>query len=416
MRGLLGKTLSHSYSKLIHERIDGKEYNLIECSDLDSFFYEKDFEALNVTIPYKYDVIKYLTMIDDASSKIESVNTITNNNGILKGYNTDVDGLEFLLEYNKISLHNKTIGILGNGATSRTIKYISTKHKAYEVITFARNPKDGEFTFTNTDQLAKIDILFNATPNGMYPNNSQDCLVDLNNLVKVSAVVDLIYNPLRTKLVLQAQQKGIKAVSGLLMLVHQAVRANEIFNNTTHSKSVTIDIYRDVLLNVLNVVLIGMPMSGKSYYSRVVSQEFNKELIDIDSYIEQTQNKSIPEIFKDSGEANFRTIEANVVQEISKRLNLAISTGGGVVLNKENIDFLKQNGIVIFLDMPLEDLKKCNPKNRPLLKDPKNIDILFNKRYNLYNAYCDKRVLKRGFKRKDTLRKIEVKLHEFINS
>ena len=416
MRGLLGKHLSHSYSKVIHERIDQQEYNLIECDDLDSFFQEKSFKALNVTIPYKFDVIKYLDETTSSAKEIGAVNTIINNSGRLKGYNTDIDGLEFLLEYNSISVKGKTIGILGNGATSRTIQYVAKKFNAKNIYVFARNPKENEYFFDNDVKLAEVEVLFNATPNGMYPNNDDSLLVDMALLSNCSAVIDLIYNPLRSSLLLCAENHNKKAVNGLMMLVHQAVKANEYFNNVIHEKSITIDIYKDVLLNIMNIVLIGMPMSGKSYYSRAVSEKYNKELYDIDKYIEENNNMSIPKIFETKGESMFRQIEKDSIYKISKGLNLAISTGGGVVLDKENIDFLKQNGILIFLDMPLNELKQCNPKGRPLLKDPKNIEKLYNDRYHLYNKYCDKRVEKRGFKRLDTLSKIEVKLNEYINS
>lgn len=416
MRGLLGKKLSHSYSKIIHEKIDNKEYNLIETDDLDSFFHEKSFSALNVTIPYKSDVIKYLDHIDTAAKEIQSVNTIINTQNGLYGYNTDVDGLEFLLEYNNISLENKVVGILGNGATSRTIKYLSTLHKAKKILVFARRPKVGEYPLNESSLLSSVQVLFNATPNGMYPNNSQEVLIELEKMDSLQSVVDLVYNPLRTRLLIESAKMGKVTVNGLMMLVHQAVKANEYFNNVKHKKSTTIAIYREVLLNILNVVLIGMPMSGKSYYSRVVSSEYNKELIDIDKYIEDQAGVDIPTIFETKGEQYFRDLEQSTLVDISKRLNLAISTGGGIVLNENNIDLLRQNGVLIFLDMPLNELKKCNPKGRPLLKDPKNIEKLYNERYDLYNKYCDKRVVKRGFKRKDTLNKIEVKLNEFINS
>jgi shikimate kinase len=229
-------------------------------------------------------------------------------------------------------------------------------------------------------------------------------------------VFDLVYNPLRTSLILQAENKNIKAVNGLMMLVHQAVVANGLFNNTTHSKDLTNTIYKELLLNQLNLVLIGMPMSGKTYYTRELSSIYHKEMFDIDRQIEYTQEKSISEIFSTLGESEFRRIEKNAIIEISKQLNKAISTGGGVILDPQNIKYLKHNGVILFLDMSLNDLKKCNPKQRPLLQDPKNLEILFNQRYDLYKKYCDIRIKKRGFKQKETLKQIEVKLNEYIST
>lgn len=416
MRGLLGKHLSHSFSKEIHEKIDNNEYNLIEIDDLDSFFQEKAFTALNVTIPYKNDVIKYIDHISKEAEDVGSVNTIVNSNGYLKGYNTDIDGLLFLLEFNNISLQNKVVGILGNGATSRTITYISKILKAKKILVFARSPKENELHISDTNHLNEVEVLFNATPNGMFPHNNDEMLVNLEILLSCKAIIDLVYNPLRTTLLVEAEKMGIKAVNGLMMLVHQAVKANELFNNVTYPKSKTIDIYKEILLSNLNIILIGMPMCGKSYYSKVISNIYNKNLVDIDAEIEANTSMTISQLFDTVGELSFRTIESDAIKHISKTSNLAISTGGGVVLNETNIDYLKQNGLIIFLDMSLKELKQCNPKGRPLLKDPKNIDKLYYERYNLYMKYCDTRVVKRGFKRKITLEKIEVKINEYLST
>lgn len=416
MRGLIGKKLSHSYSKLIHETIDNITYNLIELDKLDSFFQEKKFDAINVTIPYKQEVIQYLDELSEEASIIGTVNTIVNKNGYLIGYNTDYFGLEFLLEYNNISLESKVIGILGNGSTMRTIQYISRIKNARKIIVFARNPKQNQCHFSDEKDLKQVDILFNATPNGMFPNNNDDILVDITHMPNLSSVIDLVYNPLRSNLILAAQENKIKAVNGFIMLVHQAVKANELFNNCRYNNDLTISIYKDLYKKLLNIVLIGMPMSGKSYYAKQISHTYKKDLLDIDSLIENEYNMTISEIFKSFGESKFRELETQTTMKYSKAVNSAISTGGGVILNKRNITYLKQNGIIIFLDAPLELLKQCNPKGRPLLKNQDNLDRLYKERYNLYISQCDKKVVKRGFKRKETLLKIEVKVNEFINS
>jgi len=416
MRGLIGKKLSHSFSKEIHEKLDKKEYNLIELSELDSFFQEKSFECINVTIPYKSKCISFLDEISESAKEINAVNTIINDNGILKGYNTDVDGLIYTFDYYNVSIENKVIGIIGNGSTSKTIEYVSKLKHAKIIKVFARNPKQNEYKLSDIDTHQDIQILINATPVGMYPNNDQDPVVNVSNFSQLEFVLDLVYNPLKTKLIIDAKKHNIKAVNGLMMLTHQAVKANELFNNRTYEKRISNTIYREIYLKQLNLVLIGMPMSGKSYYSRKLAKAYNKALVDIDREIEYTQEKSIPEIFKSAGEKEFRRIEFETIYNMSKELNKAISTGGGVVLNQKNIDVLKQNGVIIFLDAPLSDLKKMPPKGRPLLKNPSNLIKLYKERYALYNNACDIKIKKNGFNTKETMRNIEVKINEYINS
>lgn len=416
MRGLIGKKLSHSFSKGIHEKLDQKEYNLIELSELDSFFQEKAFSSINVTIPYKSDVIPFLDFVSDSAREINAVNTIVNQNGKLHGYNTDVDGLSYTFDYYRVSLTNKVIGIIGNGATSRTVEYVSKLRNASKIKIFARNPRQNEYPLSEIYSHKDINILIHATPNGMYPNNHQDALLNIAQLQNLEFILDLVYNPLKTKLLLDAEEKNIKARNGLLMLIHQAVKANELFNNVHYSTNITDSLYKDIYLNQLNIVLIGMPMSGKSYYSRQISTIYHKDLIDIDKEIERTQKKSIPEIFKDSGESGFRTIESFTIKSISKGLNKAISTGGGVILNENNIQMLKQNGVIIFIDVPLVKLMEMSPKGRPLLKNPDNLISLYNKRYPLYKKHCDILISKDNFNTKETMHNIEVKLNEYINT
>jgi len=305
---------------------------------------------------------------------------------------------------------------MGNGSTSKTIEFVSKLKHAKIIKVFARNPKQNEYKLSDIDTHQDIQILINATPVGMYPNNDQDPVVNVSNFSQLEFVLDLVYNPLKTKLIIDAKKHNIKAVNGLMMLTHQAVKANELFNNRTYEKRISNTIYREIYLKQLNLVLIGMPMSGKSYYSRKLAKAYNKALVDIDREIEYTQEKSIPEIFKSAGEKEFRRIEFETIYNMSKELNKAISTGGGVVLNQKNIDVLKQNGVIIFLDAPLSDLKKMPPKGRPLLKNPSNLIKLYKERYALYNNACDIKIKKNGFNTKETMRNIEVKINEYINS
>ena len=416
MYGLIGKRLSHSFSKEIHERLHSEPYNLIELDQLDTFFKSKRFNGINVTIPYKQDVIKYLDVCSSVVKETNSVNTVINQSGFLYGYNTDYEGLKFLLKYYKISVKNKSILILGNGATSRTVEVLCKHLGANDIVKAARTPKNKDISFKDYDQYKKVDVVINATPSGMHPNNNDELLIDLGQFTKLEAVVDLVYNPLETKLISKAKSLNIKGVNGLMMLVSQAVKSCELFHNQKFDESITSDIYREVLFNMLNFVLIGMPMSGKSFYSKALSKAFNKNLIDIDKQIIYDSGMSISNIFKLKGEIKFRSIETNTIEIVSKSLSQAISTGGGTILNAKNMEYLKQNGIIIFLDVPLDKLKKMNPRNRPLLKDVSNLEVLYNDRYHLYKQYSDIVINKVINDDKAILNMIEVKINEYIST
>ncbi len=416
MYGLIGKKLSHSFSKEIHEKLHSETYNLIELDQLDDFFKSKQFNGLNVTIPYKQSVIKYIDFCSNIVKETNSVNTIINKGGFLHGYNTDYTGLEFLLNHYNITIKNKTILILGNGATSRTVEVLCNNLGSKKVIKAARNPKDKEVLFSELNKYNHANVVINATPNGMYPNNNDDLLIDLEQFSNLSAVVDLVYNPLETKLISKAKSLNVLGVNGLMMLVSQAVHSCELFHNQKYKSFVTIDIYKSILFNMLNFVLIGMPMSGKSFYARSISRAFNKKITDIDLEIKHKVGMSIPKIFKTQGENQFRKIETEIIKNISKDLKQAISTGGGSILNAKNIDYLRQNGIIIFLDASLNVLKGMNPRNRPLLKNPNNLEKLYSDRHHLYKKYADITIEKLVMDEKIVLKMIEVKIDEYINT
>lgn len=416
MYGLIGKKLSHSFSKEIHEKLHSETYNLIELDQLDDFFKSKKFNGLNVTIPYKQEVIQYIDFCSNIVKETNSVNTIINKAGFLYGYNTDYTGLEFLLNHYKISIENKTVLILGNGATSRTVEVLCKNLGAKKIIKAARNPKDNEVLFSDSNKYKTANIVINATPSGMYPNNNDEVLINLEQISNLDAVVDLVYNPLETKLISKAKSLNILGVNGLMMLVSQAVESCELFHNQKYKKEVTINIYKEILFNMINIILIGMPMSGKSFYAKALSRTFLKKVTDIDEEIHHIEGMSIPTIFKTKGENEFRRIESEVIMNVSKELRQAISTGGGSILNAKNIDYLKQNGIIIFLDTPLEVLKGMNPRKRPLLKDFKNLETLYKDRHHLYMKYADITIEKLVMDEKVVLNMIEVKINEFINT
>ncbi|AIO18289.1 Shikimate dehydrogenase [Candidatus Izimaplasma bacterium HR1] len=416
MYGLLGKKLSHSFSKTIHEQFTNTKYELIETSSLDQFFKTRQIEGINVTIPYKNKIIPYLDELSPEAREINAVNAVISRNGKLLGYNTDYYGLNKTLDYYNIKVKDQTIIILGNGSTSKTISYYCKKNLAKKVIILARNPKSNEYNLNKVDNFKSTTIVFNATPVGMFPNNNQGALVELSNLPNLTSVVDVIYNPIRSNLLIAAEELKLTAVNGLLMLIYQAVESIKLFHNIHISDVEVIDYYHKLQFKKQNLVFIGMPMSGKTFLSNLTSKKYNKNFVDIDEEITIYTRDSIENTFKNQGEDYFRNVESNIISKYSKLNNQAISCGGGVILNKENMVNLKQNGIIIFIDMPLTLLKKCNPRNRPLLKDKSNIERLYSERYRLYKSFADITIHKTSFNEKAIMRQIEVNINEYIST
>lgn len=414
--GLLGKTLKHSFSKEIHENFTNKQYTLFESDDLKEFFTSNQFSGINVTIPYKHDVIQYLDELSTEAEALQSINTIIRSGGKLKGYNTDYYGLDKALYYSHISVSNQEVIILGNGSTSRTIKYYCEQNLAKKITILARNPKEYEYHFSSVDNFNTATIIFNATPVGMFPNNNDPLPISLDKLPNLISVVDLVYNPLHSSLIIEAKKRHLSTVNGLLMLIFQALKSIELFHTLVISDEEALKYYKKLEFRMRNLVFIGMPMSGKTFFAKLVAKKYHKDVIDLDKEIEHNAKMSIPLIFKKYGETHFRSLETTLVEDFSKRHNKAISCGGGVILNPINMDYLKQNGIIIFLDMPLSLLKKCNPKGRPLLEDKENLENLYQARYHLYQDYADITISKTNFDQASTLHQIEVKLHEYINS
>jgi shikimate dehydrogenase len=416
MYGLLGKKLGHSFSKKVHEHFTKKEYTLIETDNLDRFFNSSNHIGLNVTIPYKTSVIPYLDELSTEAKALNAVNTIFFKSGKRIGFNTDYYGLKKSLEINDISVTNKHVIIMGNGSTSRTIQYYCKQNNVKKITILARNPKENEYHFNDVDNFTSAQIIFNATPVGMFPHSNQRQLIQLDKLTELDSVIDLIYNPLRSNLLIAAENRGLKTVNGLLMLLYQAVKSIEIFHNITFSDQEVLSYYQNLTLQMKNFVFIGMPMSGKSYLAKLISKKLNKDLFDTDQAIEEYVNDSIENIFKYQGEKFFRKVENKIIIEVSKQHNKAISCGGGVILRKDNMTHLKQNGIIIFIDASLTLLKRCNPKGRPLLQKASNLERLYNQRYPIYTKYADVIIQKDHFLEREILHQIEVKINEYINT
>ncbi len=387
--GCIGEKLGHSFSKEIHNALASYEYSLKELKreELPDFFQNKGFKAINVTIPYKQDVIKYLDWISDEAKSINAVNTIVNKNGKLYGYNTDFYGLKALIEREKVSFKGKKVVILGSGGTSNTAFAVANYLEARSVFKVSRNKKDGYITYDELyENYSDCEILINTTPCGMYPKTGVSA-VDLEKLPKVEAVFDAVYNPLKSKLVLDAKAKNITAVGGLYMLVSQAAYAVEKFIEEPVDNNKVEEIFKNLYKQKMNIALIGMPASGKTSVGQVLSGKLQKIFVDSDDEIVKFENKKITEIFKAFGEAYFRNVEKDVIKELSKLNSRVISTGGGAVLNYENIENLKANSRVYFLDRPLEML--ITTSDRPLSSNRLDLEKRYNERYELYRASAD---------------------------
>ncbi len=390
--GLIAERVGHSFSAEIHNKLFGYEYELkaIQKDELDSFMKNRDFLGINVTIPYKQAVIPYLDYVDQTALEIGAVNTVVNRDNKLYGYNTDFDGMIELLNRNKIVLDGKKVLILGSGGTSKTAFCMSNKLNCREVYRVSRSGVDGCITYDEAiKEHSDADIIINTTPSGMYPNIGESA-INIDSFNNLSAVVDVVYNPLRTKLVCDAEDRGIKAVGGLYMLVAQAAYAGEKFVNKKADTEQIESVYRNIFTAKQNIVLVGMPSSGKSSTGKIVAEQLNKEFIDTDVEIYKKTGKYAHEIIKELGENAFRDIESTVVREVSAMQGKVIATGGGVVLRSNNIGLLRENGRIYFLDRKLEDLKTTF--NRPLSSNRKELEKRYKERYSIYLSCCDRRI------------------------
>ena len=387
--GCIGEKLGHSFSKEIHNALADYQYELKELAkdEVALFMTEHDFKAINVTIPYKQTVIPFLDFIADEAKEIGAVNTIVNKDGKLYGYNTDFFGMKSLIERTGIVIENKTVAILGGGGTAKTAEAVSKSLGANAIYKVSRNTKENFITYDELYNISgEIDVIINTTPVGMYPNIYESA-VEIEKFKNLSGVVDAVYNPLRSKLVSDALEKNIKAVGGLYMLVAQAAFAVEYFIDTKVETAKIEKVFNNLFNQKENIVLIGMPSSGKSTVGKILSEKLQREFFDSDLLVEETEKMTIPDIFASEGEAYFRSCETNAVFTLSKNNSSVIATGGGVVLNKKNIELLKENGKVFFLNRPLENL--ITTSDRPLSSNKQDLEKRYNERYDLYKAYAD---------------------------
>ena len=381
--GLIGRKLGHSYSPQIHSYLGDYEYNIYEMEEdaVGSFLEKREFDAINVTIPYKKTVMPFLDRIDASALKIGSVNTIVKEaDGTLTGYNTDYYGFSYMLKKGNIDVCGKKVMILGDGGASATVQCVVKDLNAAEIIVVSRH------TDTNYDNIHlhyDSDIIINTTPVGMYPHNLET-LVDLDKFSNLSGVADLIYNPERTQLILDAGKKGINCISGLYMLSAQAKKAAEYFFRKDYDEGIIDFIVEKLSFELTNIVLVGMPGCGKTTIGTVLAEHYGRKLVDMDALIVEKAGMTIPEIFALQGETGFRKIEAEVAKEVGKEKELVISTGGGVIVTPENHDALRQNATVVFIN---RDISVLPTDGRPL-SQKNSLQEMYNKRLPLYRSIC----------------------------
>ncbi len=381
--GLIGEKLGHSFSKEIHNQLCDYDYVIKEISkdDIPSFMANKDFKGINVTIPYKQTVIPFLDEISAKVRKIGAVNTIVNRDGKLYGYNTDYYGFNYMLSRTDIDVNGKTVALLGTGGAAKMARVALKDNGAKEVIVVSRN---GDINYQTIKSRKDIQVIINATPMGMYPNNG-DCLIDFNDFPNVEGVADMVYNPSVTEFIFRAREKGIKTVNGLSMLVAQAKLAAELFTGNEILDSQTEKTIFAVRKQTLNVTFVGMPASGKTTIGKELARLLDREFVDTDVIFESKYCHA-GKYIEEHGEQAFRDKEQQVLADLLKESRKVISTGGGGILRKINRKNIKANSIVVWIKRDIENL---STDGRPLSKGADALKKLYAERAPLYAELSD---------------------------
>jgi len=385
--GLLGRKLGHSYSPQIHALLGTYSYRLIELEPeaVGPFLKAGAFTGLNVTIPYKKTVIPYLDALSPEAKRLGAVNTILRREGRLIGHNTDYFGFRYLVEKSGLHVAGKKALVLGSGGASNTASAVLEELGA-RVVVISRT---GENNYRNLSRHADAAVIVNATPVGMYPNTGVSPL-DLGQFAELEGVLDAIYNPARTQILLDAERRGLTAVNGLWMLVAQAKENAQWFTGAPISDDVIAPIHRALRQQMENILLVGMPGCGKTTVGQQLAQELGKKFVDADQALEETTGRKITDILPSQGEAAFRALETQTLADLGKQSGLVIATGGGCVTREENYDLLHQNGTVFWLT---RELTKLPTQGRPLSRD---LGQMYARREPMYRRFADAAVSNDG--------------------
>lgn len=379
---LIGEKLGHSYSKTIHEKF-GLDYFLVELKkeELDGFFKGCEYAGFNVTIPYKKEVMPKLKKISKEASLAGAVNTVVNKNGEFYGYNTDIEGMEYMLKRRGVSVKGKNVLILGSGGTSNTAVTLCKLKKAKSHVIVSRT---GKVNYLNCYDLKDTQIIINTTPVGMYPN-VYDKPIDVSKFPNLEGVFDCIYNPKMTELLFDAKRLNIPYSNGLSMLVKQGLLAEDIWLNSSHTNDVVEKTIKEISLKTSNIVLTGMPSCGKSTIGQILAKKLGLEFLDTDEEIYKRHNKRPSQIILESGEKAFRLLESDVIKDVSLKGGRIIALGGGAVLNSENVKNLKRNGTIVYIKRNLDLLSL---DGRPLSQQ-KGVYALYEERKGIYEGVAD---------------------------
>lgn len=404
--GCIGEHLTHSFSKIIHGELTDYLYELreIPMGELDDFMAARDFKAINITMPYKQDVIPHLKEVESMAAAIGAVNTVVNRNGELYGYNTDFGGMAALIGRTGIDMAGKKVLILGTGGTSNTAMAVARHLGAAEGYKVSRSAKAGVLTYDEVKaHHLDAQVLINTTPRGMFSRES-GMSIDPALFPHLEGAVDAVYNPLRTEFILSARKQGARAAGGLYMLVCQAVLASEIFLDIKYPEGTMERVYRKIKSGKENIVLTGMPGSGKSTVGKLLAEKLGRSYLDVDTLITEKTGKTPAELISAEGEQAFRDIESDVIRSIALETGAVIATGGGAVLREENIDALRMNGKIFFLDRPVEQLLPT--EDRPLSSTKEAILRRYSERYDIYVSTADA-VIPNGARAEEAAQQVE---------
>lgn len=412
MIGLIGKNLHYSLSKVLHETLRPIDYQLIESDDLATTMASLKYTGLNITNPYKKAILAFADVLDESVKSTGVSNTLVKRSGLNFAYNTDYHAVQKIIaDYIPKS---SVCALLGNGATSDSYRVALIEHNC-NVLVFARHPKENQMPLSELMHYQTIEYLINTTPVGTYPNFDDSLDVPFESLKNLKMVMDVVYNPYKTSLIVAAEKHNIKTLNGMLMLIYQALQSNALFYNAQYDERSALSLFKAALKKQLNLVLIGLPFSGKTHYGRLMGNRLNKKFIDLDKVFESHYKTTISEYFAKVGETDFRAAEATLATEMAQTMSVVISPGGGIVLNDMVMRRFKQNSVVIYIDLDEDLYPSIHYHSRPLVKTPEDLKKLKEARHQRYLYYADIVIKKHTYEEQKLIEELEVKLDDYFN-